>query len=317
MANTATSNPRSGKLNIVVHGTVGFFLDGKSVRVVIPTVENFNIVAGTFLKEQPLAKGKTYSLVGVKGAAAGETPSISTGVNIFLVGVEVNEAARFCEFDLLVPAGFRSVRTMKVRSKWYKPPLPPKFIKPKQLALVHVLTYDFEDYESLKILPEDGEIKWKPEFNDQTKTVNLQIYCDPKSDTAPAPDPPFKNLMNLFGMTTVELDTTAIGRFKAPRNPYPEIKGLENPLELEDYIAGHTAAAAIQPPNDCAPVHGLAEKHPATHGWRTARTATPAGTTTPFPFCINIRDTADVETAPSGGPNPSSAGPVSEAAKPG
>jgi hypothetical protein len=323
MANTATSDPRSGKLNIVVHGTVGFFLDGESVKVVIPDVDKFIIKAGTFKEEKPLDKGKIYSLDGVREAAAAVTPNISTNANIFLVGVNVEDTP-FCEFDLPVPATFRSVRGMNVPKKgnWYTPEDPSQFHIPEQLALVHVLTYDFEDYRSLAIRDQDRKpFAWEPEpsFDRQTKTVNLHIYCEPECGTVTGSPPPFTKLMALFGVT-VTLDTTP-GNFDQPPNVYPEIWGLENSLELDDYCDSRATAQAIHPPNDCAGTIALATAHPATSRLLEALKKTTHDTTTattPFPFCINIRKPPNIEATPSVGPtSPSSAAAVSEAAKAG
>ena len=253
-----TGAPRGGTLNIIFHGTCAFLLDG-SVRNIIPDVENYTIVAGTFLKERPLEKGARYRLKGVK-PASGPAARIATGANIFLVGVSLQpHAAIFCELDLPFPASFRSVRLMDIDKAWFPDP-PPALKFSNELALVHVLTYDFDDPASLVILDKaNTRFPWEPKFDRRTKTVNLHVYSDPQTNAPPDKKPAFTRLVDLFGLT-VPLDLAAVGPFVSPPNVYPEIRGLEEPQELADYITSHPKPEQVEPPYHCtqliATAHG-------------------------------------------------------------
>jgi len=257
----AASAPHRGTLNIISHGTCAILLDG-TVRLIIPNVDNYTIVAGTFLSEQPLRKGARYRLEGVK-APTGPAARISTGANIFLVGVSLQpNAAVFCELDLSIPESFRSVRCMDIQKEWF--PTPPASLRfSSQLALVHVLSYAFDDAASLALLDEaNAKFPWKPKFDSATKTVNLHLYSDPKGDALPAV-PAFTILTKLFGQE-VPLDLAAVGPFVPPPAIYPEIHGLENLLELQDYSNSRPQRAAIQPPYDCGKIVGITSSSAAT-----------------------------------------------------
>jgi|HubBroStandDraft_1064217.scaffolds.fasta_scaffold00079_17 hypothetical protein len=251
-----TSASRGGTLNIVFHGTCAYLLDG-SIRAIIPDVANYTIVAGTFLNEQPLKKGARYHLKGVK-VPSGPTARISTDANLFLLGASLKaDAAIFCELHLPPPANFRSVRCMNVDQKWFPSP-PTSFKFSSQLALVHVLSYDFDDPTELVILDKaNNRFPWEPKFNHQTKTVNLHFYSDPQTN-APQALPAFTTLTDLFGQT-VPLDTSAIGLFVSPPNVYPEIRGLEEPMELQDYNSSRPQGKAEQAPYNCTKVVGIVQ----------------------------------------------------------
>jgi len=263
----ATSAPRSGTLNVISHGTKAILLDG-TIRYIIPDVDDYSIVAGTFLGEQPLKKGSSYRLQGVK-PASGPEARISTGANIFLVGVSLQpNAAVFCELDLPIPASFRSVRSTDIKPGWFPTP-PPSFQFAAQIALVHVLSYDFDDAASLAILDRDNaKFSWEPEFDSTTKTVNLHVYSDPLGDALPKV-PAFTTLTTLFGQK-VPLDLSAVGSFVPPPTVYPEIRGLENPLELQEYSNSRPQPAATKPPYSCttlvviSPTHSASRTHAAT-----------------------------------------------------
>jgi len=261
MAKT-TSAPRSGTLNIICHGTCAYLLDGR-VRAIIPDVDNYTIVAGTFLNEQPLKKGARYRLKGVT-PASGPAARISTGANIFLVGVSLQPNAEvFCELDLSIPASFRSVRCMDVQKEWFPSP-PPSLHFSTQLALVHVLSYNFDDAASLVILDQaNNRFPWEPEFDSTTKTVNLHIYSDPQTNAPTDQEPAFATLTKLFGQA-VPLDLKAVGPFVPPPTVYPEIRGLENPLELQDYSNSRPQHPAEQPPYHCGKLVGISPGHQAS-----------------------------------------------------
>ena len=93
---------------------------------------------------------------------SGPAARISTGANIFLVGVSLQpEAEVFCELDLPAPASFRSVRCMNIKNVWFPSP-PPSLKFASQIALVHVLSYDFEDAASLALVDKSGTFPWNP-----------------------------------------------------------------------------------------------------------------------------------------------------------
>jgi hypothetical protein len=257
----ANGAPRKGTLNIISHGTKAIVLDG-ALRYVIPDVENYSIVAGTFLEEQPLERGKVYKLEGVK-SGDGPQARVATGSNIFLVGVSLQRnAAIFCELDLPIPATFRSVRGIDIEADWF--PGSKAFLQfSSQIALVHVLSYDFEDAAKLQILDEHGQpFAWKPKFDATTKTVNLHIYSDPLTD-GPPKVPAFTSLTKLFGQE-VALDLSAVGPFVPPPTIYPEIHGLESPLEIQEFTNGRPQSAAKQPPYSCATVVAVPPGHSAS-----------------------------------------------------
>ena len=245
----ASGAPRGGTLNVILHGTCAFLLDG-SVRAVIPDVENYTIVAGTFLKERPLQKGARYRLKGVR-PVAGPAARIATGDNIFLVGVSLQPHADiFCELDLPLPASFRSLRPMDIDPAWFPDP-PPALKFSGELALVHVLIYDFDDPEALVLLDKaNNRFPWEPKFDHRTKTVNLHVYSDPQANAPLDKVPAFTRLVDLFGLT-VPLDLAAVGPFVSPPSVYPEIRGLEEPQELLDYSTSHPAPEQQTPPYHC------------------------------------------------------------------
>jgi hypothetical protein len=257
----ATSAPRGGTLNVILHGTRVYMLD-EGVTIIIPDIANYTMVAGTFLHEQPLVKGARYSLKGVN-KPSGPAARISTGANMFLTGVSlVPNAAVFCELDLLVPADFRSVRCMDVQEAWFKSPHPTLQVG-YQLALVHVLSYDFDDAASVAVVDQAGaRFPWEPKFDQATKTVNLHIYSDPQAGAPPETLPAFTELMNLFGQN-VQLDPDAVGPFVPPPDVYPEIRGLESPLELQDYNTSRPEHAATEPPYSCVPLGGTGGGSPS------------------------------------------------------
>lgn len=257
----AKSAPRKGTLNIISHGTKAILLDG-AVKYLIPDVEDYSIVAGTFLEEQPLERGKVYKLEGVK-SGDGPQARISTGANIFLVGVSLHKnAAIFCELDLPIPATFRSVRGVDIEADWF--PDSKAFLQfSSQIALVHVLSYDFEDAAKLQILDEHSQpFPWKPKFDATTKTVNLHIYSDPLTDALPKV-PAFTTLTKLFGQE-LALDLSAVGPFVPPPTIYPEIHGLESPLEIQEFTNGRPQRAAKQPPYSCATLVAVPPGHSAS-----------------------------------------------------
>jgi hypothetical protein len=251
----ATSASRGGTLNIVFHGTCAYLLDG-TIRAIIPDVANYTIVAGTFLNEQPLKKGARYRLKGVN-KVSGPAARISTDANLFLVGASLRpDAAIFCELHLPQPASFRSLRCMDVEKEWF----------PSQIALVHVLSYDFEDHAELVILDRANDrFPWEPKFDRKTKTVNLHVYSDPAAGAPPEKLPAFKVLMDLFGQD-VALDLDAAGPFVSPPAVYPEIRGLEEPLEIQDYNNSRPERAAEEPPYSCTHIFGIATGQGATTG---------------------------------------------------
>jgi hypothetical protein len=265
----ANGAPHCGTLNVIFHGTCAFLLDG-SVRSVIPDVENYTIVAGTFLKERPLEKGARYRLKGVN-PATGPAARIATGDNIFLVGVSLQPHADvFCELDLPYPTSFRSVRCMDIDKAWFPDP-PPALKFSTELALVHVLIYDFDDPASLVLLDKaNNRFPWEPQFNRHTRTVNLHVYSDPKTDAIPAV-PALTKLVELFGLT-VPLDLAAVGQFVSPPIVYPEIRGLEEPQELADYMTSHPGPEQLQPPYHCTQV-----------------IATPPGSSTSIGFSVSVQ----------------------------
>jgi hypothetical protein len=251
MAQTKSpSDPHGGQLNIVFHGTLAFVLDG-DVKVVVPEIDKFHIVAGTFREEQPLQKGAHYRLVGVK-PASGPAPHVATDANVFLVGVKLQAgAAVFCDFNLQTPAGFRSLDYVNLKGAAL-PEFPPPFAIPKDVvALTHVMTYDFDDVRSLAILDhKNNRFPWAPKLNGRTGTVNLHVYCDPQDDAAPEPMPAFVQLVGMFGVR-LTIDLKAIGPFAAPPEVYPEIRGLEDADEVQDFSHSHPGLAKSAFPIHC------------------------------------------------------------------
>jgi hypothetical protein len=269
----ATSAPRSGTLNIISHGTKAILLGG-TVRYIIPDVADYTIVAGTFLSEQPLKKGARYRLHGVK-PASGPAARVSTGANIFLVGVSLQpNAAVFCELDLPIPASFRSVRCTDVGAGWFPTP-PPTLQFAAEIALVHVLSYEFDDAAALAILDQDNaKFPWEPKVDGTTKTVNFHIYSDPAAAAPPGNIPAFTTLTNLFGQN-VPLDLAAVGPFVPPATVYPEIRGLEQPLELQEYSNSRPQPPAKEPPYSCATLVALPPVHAASRAFVASTPAAP------------------------------------------
>ncbi|MGO4884384.1 MAG: hypothetical protein ACLP59_26720 [Bryobacteraceae bacterium] len=243
--------PQGGTLNVIFHGSCAFLLDG-NVEAIIPDVPNYIFVAGTFLQEHPLEKGASYRLVGVQPAGS-PAARIATGSNVFMLNAEVQaDAPIYCELHLKLPTAFHSLRPVDVDPAWFPTP-PPCFKVPLQIALVHVLTYEFEDAAALAILDGSGnKFPWSPEYNSTTKTVNLHIYSDPDANAPPDPFPATTLLTKLFGLD-VPLETGLKGPFVSPPNVYPEIRGLEQPAELVDYSSGRPARAHLDPPYNCLP----------------------------------------------------------------
>src|SRR5580692_2065218 len=117
------SAPCTEMLNIIFHGTSAFVLD-ETIRIVIPNVDKYTIVAGTFLNERPLRKGGRYHLKGVKPACEPRA-RVATDANIFFVGVSLKPSADiFCELELPLPAAFRSLRLMDIDKAWFPDPPP-------------------------------------------------------------------------------------------------------------------------------------------------------------------------------------------------
>ncbi len=126
-----------------------------------------------------------------------------------------------------------------------------------------MLSYSFEDAEKLAILDQDNaRFPWQPKFDNTTETVNLHVYSDPLGEALPTV-PAFTTLTNLFGQN-VPLDTAAVGEFVAPETVYPEIHGLENPLELQEFSNSRPQSKAVKPPYNCTTMVAISPSHSAT-----------------------------------------------------
>ena len=240
---------------LVFHGTFLFVRRKDGIEVLLPVVKGHEYLAGTYFKEKPLDEKGVYGLTGV--TAAPGFPVFEVKDNLHFGGQLISgyQAKLYCSWSLPHPKEIRGVRQLKVDPDYFTGSDAGEMKNQKEIALVHVFVYEFDDLNSLSVVNTANggttPLPWQPASGESPGTVNLRVFAAPAE-----------------AMTMTDMSEHVTEAFKA-------MAGLIEGFEL----GFHYPPDATPAPRGPAVVPGLPESELLDLAERPDKGVTPAPTT--------------------------------------
>jgi hypothetical protein len=176
----------AGHLNIIFHGLFAFVRTDECIEVLAPHLANHDYRAGTLQQEIPLTGGHSYCLEGVLRTTKNvRFPADNMAVLEDFQVINRGGNALHCSIYLPFPLRIGTLRPVPLRGVEFFQGADASRITAKELPLLHVLTYNFEDHERVGL----GGIQWTGQLDPGRGTMNLHVFAEP-APPAPAPGQP-------------------------------------------------------------------------------------------------------------------------------
>lgn len=221
------------QLNVVFHGLWAYVVGEEGIDAYTVQDPDHVFLAGNWLDEQPIPAGD-YELLGVEEGSASvfsdqENPVVRAKINM-------DDSATHCSISLPLPREIHSKRKFPTAGLAVFEGADAAGINPAEIAMVHVLVYDFEDPGSLEI----DRLDWQPVMNPDERTVNLHLFAqEPSKVAADHYIHAYRKLAGSFG-----LDISPISTSNVPVDNPTGIDGLP-PEQEGDLIERDLSAQGV------------------------------------------------------------------------